>query len=402
MERLRECKNIVVIAHSQGAALAYLCLSKNLQTRVRLFITVGSGLLKLHQLNSERLRLLVGFCAFLVPVSGLVALLVVAHWYGFYDYSVGKDPLDAVLGALFFVIALAVAAVRQKGDGELEQQAARFQNDGIKWIDMYAGMDPVPNGPLFLRKTSSPESVEVCNGASVLGDHTSYHKNVDELFLLIVRAIAKYSGTKLQLTELTPRDEAVVAFAGPFRQIRIASRRVDEFLLVLALVAVLARPELIAAVGSYVGESINAACRWVGVGACWKEPAAPSGLVLTLLAYALLRMGIAAFAGAWNHFSTNAVYNRLEEIWYWVWAFLTFYSHLMAATVLSLVFLLYYPGQVPYVDALTWMVPEADLLRSPHYRQGPLMGALAAVVLTLVDVVSTLRLVFRFNRWPKE
>ena len=237
---------------------------KNLQTRVRLFITVGSGLLKLHQLNSERLRLLVGLCAFLVPVSGLVALMVVAYWYGFYDYSVGKDPLDAVLGALFFVIALAVAAVRQKGDGELEQQAARFKNDGIKWIDMYAGMDPVPNGPLFLRKTSSPESVEVCKGASVLGDHTSYHKNVDELFLLIVRAIAKYSGTKLQLTELTPRDEAVVAFAGPFRQIRIASRKVEEFLLVLALVAVLARPELIAAVGSYVGESINAACRWVG------------------------------------------------------------------------------------------------------------------------------------------
>jgi hypothetical protein len=125
-------------------------------------------------------------------------------------------------------------------------------------------------------------------------------------------------------------------------------------------------------------------------------------LVLTLLTYALLRMGIAAIAAAWNHFSTAAVYNRLKGGGYLFCPLLTFYSHLMAATVLSLVFLLYYPGQVPYVDALTSMVPESALLTSPHYRQGPAMGFVAGVVLMLVDGVRTFRVVLRFNLWPTE
>ena len=124
--------------------------------------------------------------------------------------------------------------------------------------------------------------------------------------------------------------------------------------------------------------------------------------MLTLLAYALLRMGIAASAAAWNHFSTAAVYNRLKGSGYLFCLLLTLNSHFMAATVLSLVFLLYYPGQVPYVDVLTSMVAESDLLASPHYRQGPAMGAVAGLVLMLVDVVRTFRLVVRFNVWPTE
>ena len=45
------CKHLVILGHSQGAALSYLSLKQHFLAKVRLLITFGSGLLKLYQLN---------------------------------------------------------------------------------------------------------------------------------------------------------------------------------------------------------------------------------------------------------------------------------------------------------------------------------------------------------------
>ncbi len=48
------------------------------------------------------------------------------------------------------------------------------------WLDLYARRDPVPAGPTRTERVGWPRSLPITNRASVVRDHTGYHRNADE------------------------------------------------------------------------------------------------------------------------------------------------------------------------------------------------------------------------------
>ena len=89
-----------------------------------------------------------------------------------------------------FVIGLAGAtALTDRGDskGEVGSKAT--------WLDLYASHDPVSNGPVVGMQTAIPiTSHEVTNLASTLRDHTTYHRNDEEVVARLTKVCANACG----------------------------------------------------------------------------------------------------------------------------------------------------------------------------------------------------------------
>lgn len=121
-----QCNEIVVVAHSQGAVVAYDALSsggiKHIDL-VRRFITMGGALNKAWSLEE------------------------------------GIKGLNAALPA------------------SLE-----------RWVDLWANYDPVPSGPL-VRRFDILKSERLTNGINVLTDHDSYWRNPEEFLSRLAQEI---------------------------------------------------------------------------------------------------------------------------------------------------------------------------------------------------------------------
>jgi hypothetical protein len=380
------CKHLVILAHSQGAALSYLSLRGRIPGKVRLLFTFGSGLLKLHQLSAEHLKLWVQIFGLFLPFTGILLLAVVAEWLGLYPYA--PRPATAiwanVILVAFFIVITSVAALDEHTD-EIKLQTSEFTRHGVKWIDAYASMDPVPNGPLFLSDVSIPESVEVCNGSSAIRDHTSYTKNPDEFLLLIINALGRYSGTELPLAELTPDDAAVQDYARRFRRIRITSRKTDEYLLKAALIALLLAPGAITSMGTRLGEWINSTCHWVGVSSCWGWSPAASGLLAAILGYVLLNMCIEALASVCDYLAVEGIYGRSIGLVF-LWPTYSIFSHMVAGVTISLAALLHYEQTFWLFEAIHRLLPDETRPDSVRLWQGFLIGLATALVLAMLDM----------------
>lgn len=62
---------------------------------------------------------------------------------------------------------------------------------GLRWIDLYASEDPVPNGPTRTDEANVPESVRIWNLGSFFADHTAYWDNIEGFVLRVIRACAE-------------------------------------------------------------------------------------------------------------------------------------------------------------------------------------------------------------------
>jgi hypothetical protein len=238
LESKFECKHIVLVGHSQGAAISYLTLKRYGLGKVRLLVTFGAGIVKLHQLGSP--YSLIKLFAALPVMAGSLALFAGAAWTGFYSYPTAEGFMIWFhTGAAMFFSALVVVWASRDGTEQIDIDASEFERQGLKWVDLYASKDPVPNGPIFLSGRPYPESVELCNESSLIGDHTSYAANRDEFLPSVVKAITQQSGTQLQLKGLGYLSDSRRAYASRLRRIRIASRNIDRSILTLALVAFL-------------------------------------------------------------------------------------------------------------------------------------------------------------------
>ena len=177
-----QADQIVVVAHSQGAAVAHHALRRGAPSNVKMLITLGSGLGKLERASSQGLGILqrstgwvvstlplyVWFVPFLIEALGNIALYV------------GLFYLTVYLGAIF---------------SGIRKSQVHLSIDPIRWSDYYASHDPVPNGALSLEPKSWITCHEVCNYASFIGDHTSYFENHDEFIPAILRDIKENLGT---------------------------------------------------------------------------------------------------------------------------------------------------------------------------------------------------------------
>jgi hypothetical protein len=209
------CDAVAVVAHSQGAAVAYEALRAERPANLRLFLTFGAGLRKLEELRKivrEGRRFRMAATKTLLGLA-LVQLLPVlaARWY---FGSRAPEPMElAILGIEGLAGgALLVAGlydlVRGTGTGAVRDVADQLATWGVRWVDCHASHDPVPNGALFDSTSTAaalvaeapvvpapPISIEVCNQRSTRRDHNAYWANVDEFVSVVVGALRHAGGT---------------------------------------------------------------------------------------------------------------------------------------------------------------------------------------------------------------
>jgi hypothetical protein len=189
------CSEVAIVAHSQGGAVAHLALRSSIAPELRLVFTFGSGLRKL----GEAAQLIENASSFaLSSVLTSIALIILFLCCGLLAMiAVGATPAStaSILTLVMYVIgtgAVCVFGVRDHLRGirlpEVERWVQWLTKMPLKWVDCYASADPVPNGPMV---PPAKYQREVCNRSSMLTDHTTYWKNMDEFVSLLYEEIAQ-------------------------------------------------------------------------------------------------------------------------------------------------------------------------------------------------------------------
>ncbi|HSB10940.1 MAG TPA: hypothetical protein VLM38_15745 [Blastocatellia bacterium] len=232
----RRCDKIVLVAHSQGAAIAHEALRNPEPTNVAQLITVGSGLGKLEELRvlSERGRAYFLLSQIAIPLFALSAIFY-PKMVGLYRGSDDMAAFALMIYPPILIIALLSLALRgadayNERVRELSLEAVR---PNLKWTDYFATADPVPNGPLAATDESNPgaSSRPVVNFMSWTRDHSSYFQNRDEFVSCLVYDIDQTAESGLF------REDQDIPRLNRARTLR---RRRVRVLAALRLVAVLA------------------------------------------------------------------------------------------------------------------------------------------------------------------
>lgn len=204
-----QCGSVAVLAHSQGAAVAFTALQRGMPSPVRLICTYGSGLRKLEEIRialqpGSALHKIASFVnsSFLSALMGGALLLI----------SGALNPF-ALATAVFALAALLKAFHDSSARENLAHLAAWgewFDIAEVRWIDLYASADPVPNGQVFdpRIKPKKMETREVFNESFVWSDHTTYWENRDEFIAVVTPEISALG--RIKLNQIGPDDAAAL------------------------------------------------------------------------------------------------------------------------------------------------------------------------------------------------
>ena len=191
-------ERIVVIAHSQGGAIAHEALGNDSPPKVASFISVGSGLEKLQFLRTvigDRSGLVCASLLFPIALANL-CLTIFAVSTGGPTWlktlpSVGLVALAGLIGVLYASLQ-SYRKQAEKGADALHPPHALKE-----WLDLYAAFDLVPMGSGSLLRDKPFLTLEkLCNEYSILRDHVSYFTNHDCLHRLCA-AIGRVSALPL-------------------------------------------------------------------------------------------------------------------------------------------------------------------------------------------------------------
>ena len=238
------CNKLIIVAHSQGAAVAYQTLKKFNKRKVNLLVTVGSGLKKLQILEPQNtakksLILLSSLPALLGAVFVTLSILywmeiIPISWAGSLGWWV--LPYSIVFGTFLLFISMLMLSRHRQSDEDISTFASDLKRCGGHWIDFYAKWDPVPNGPILLNDEERLiESHEITNSNSFFADHTGYRFNTEEFYFGVLKAVgsAKISSNiTTHLSELTLQWTDALA---EYRRQRISYLSTDRILLFAAL-----------------------------------------------------------------------------------------------------------------------------------------------------------------------
>jgi hypothetical protein len=203
---LKRCRSVVVIAHSQGAAVAESVLSmleQSITDTVSSFVTLGSGvptLTAIKRLSKSPVIAFHGWAAIGCIVALGVAVVVALT---------GAWPLAAAIGAVALAGLLLMAtraANFHQGRRKILPRAGRFR----QWYDFFATKDLVPYGPLVNPEDNGPNyhPKEVRNGDSHFSDHVTYWQNPEQIVGPLARQIGRAAGFE-PLADLLPDDTVV-------------------------------------------------------------------------------------------------------------------------------------------------------------------------------------------------
>ncbi|UUX97203.1 hypothetical protein [Aquabacterium sp. J223] len=176
------CDTVVVLAHSQGGAIAHAALQAWPQPKVRGFVSVGSGLEKLELLRLVRERreglAAAGWATPLWLAAALAAAQPWLHWVP----DGGRWWVGLVIGLLLlagWAQGALLMALRQYREA-LDQRLQGFALSGaagaqVTWWDVHATLDLVPMGRQSqLADLPFVQQVEVTNECSLVHDHVRY------------------------------------------------------------------------------------------------------------------------------------------------------------------------------------------------------------------------------------
>lgn len=176
----RRCARVVVVAHSQGAAVTHDALATPGAPKIDTLVTVGAGLVKLQALlHAEQhfpQRFL--FAGLVAPV--LAASTVIGTRLYFLDEPAGYLWLAAVI--LLVVGLLSVVFVWESVFETLRALKSRAPElalsdtqPELRWRDFFATHDPVPNGSLSNAiPVPGLRSAAVSVRGNMWADHTAY------------------------------------------------------------------------------------------------------------------------------------------------------------------------------------------------------------------------------------
>jgi tetratricopeptide (TPR) repeat protein len=317
------CERVIVVAHSQGAAIAQMAIREDPLTECELLITYGSGLHKLTLV--ETMARQQGTALIWIGVG----LLLVADSMLAWALTTGSGTnLSYVSVAVLTVAALVSLAgyLRHAGDFSPARQLAldrqlfeeRFQlrNERVSWTDVFASDDPVPNGPL-LDEYAPPQGLithQTYNIGSPIWDHTSYWDNRDDFVSKLARLLLSRANVDVDLDKDYRLRENV---ARTRRQWRVSWRRSSGWVAATAVGCLAFRlwtRPFDAAVGAYTAaEPVIRQTPLVGE---WLAPTgalpfhSPAGVMFFALLFLIVSWGLVGRWNAWNRSEMKAFFRR--------------------------------------------------------------------------------------------
>jgi hypothetical protein len=260
--RSRGCDRVAVVAHSQGGYVAYQALSDPWQRPVELFVTFGSGLIRLTE--SDRARrgptltlALIGTVGALFAIRFLPSALLgeAGIWT--------KRQADGLAFSLGLVLSALLIVVLWRYFHEKSKIADLPTKP--PWIDFLTTEDPVMNrrreGILPDRVTQ----VRTQNRGSLIADHGSYWQNTDEFVPQVAMAVADLD-PKLNLPVRGPErrrreTDRLLRDAYALRHRRVSALRLRGSVIVAATIATIAvllvREGQLRAIGQRVSDWFN-------------------------------------------------------------------------------------------------------------------------------------------------
>lgn len=216
-----QCDQVLLVAHSQGCAVSYLALCEQRPAELTEVTWVGSGLRKLEALRTaERNPRSLG-------LAWLVGTMPVLMWGLAHDLwararwdGAGSRVFWLALFTLFFVVGL-LHLLKPLRTGATRLWLDTWLGLKLRFWDIYASADPVPNGPLTDAAGNDPLMTphEVHNLDSFIGDHTSYWRNIEEVMLPLALRVARAMGMPME--QLVEGDDKRLAACTQRRQHRV-------------------------------------------------------------------------------------------------------------------------------------------------------------------------------------
>jgi hypothetical protein len=245
----KKCDEVVVIAHSQGAAVAHEALCQEPQLRVSRFITLGSGQGKLHALRQmlpNHGRVLVGSILRTAGVGGFAFVFLIALPY--YDLFGPWIVWIIILSQVMLWGGMFLMSVGVKPLTREELAIPGLPPEHYK--DYYATDDPVPDDPVL------ETSKRISNWRSLQSDHSAYWQNREEFVAAVASDLAAVGGWS---TEEDEGDRETLRIAKLRRKDRVralwTARCLSYFTILLAWY--IFWPEL-SAMGEPIRESVVA------------------------------------------------------------------------------------------------------------------------------------------------
>lgn len=219
---------IMVVAHSQGAAVVHEALRRDPSVKVTSFVTLGAGLDKLTALATAAAD------STPAPLSRMAPLWGLPLFGALFTVNFTNTP-SVVAGTVtvaceVLMVVASVLSLRHFKRLQLaigERLPLPRQGTSMEWVDIYASADPVPHGPLLSvetepwrldPRTASVTSIEVQNRKSVATDHTTYQKNTEQVLVPLIDRIC--AATPLRLTRALNDYEQMLQRAWTRRQLR--------------------------------------------------------------------------------------------------------------------------------------------------------------------------------------